>query len=163
MNKKIKMEKFIEEGKKHEVWKEGKSHNIGRMLIALVLLLLIILKVFNRWDTSTMSLATLNQSAPQGISVEVLSYNRDQILVKYINETNQEWYYGEYYYLHVYQDGNWYHVPIKDEMRVIKDIGYTLKPNSEKEQSHSIAFYKKLKKGTYRFVNNGVYVEFKVN
>ena len=35
---KRKTQKFVEDGKKHEVWQQGRSYNLGRFILSLTLL-----------------------------------------------------------------------------------------------------------------------------
>lgn len=80
--------------------------------------------------------------------------NADSITVTFLNQTDQEYLYGQSYSLELLDGSDWTVVPFKKGVGW-EDIGYTLPAKSNKEMTYSIKNdIGSLKAGTYRVVTH---------
>ena len=134
--------------------------NIMKKLMCL-LMVLVLFACSNGWDASSLTLVE-TKDVPEGISVELVKLDENEICITYHNETEEQWHYGENYSLQVFLDEEWYYVPLK-KSEATQDIAFILEAKETKEERYSLSKFKKLKAGLYRFENNGAYVEFEIN
>jgi len=99
--------------------------------------------------------------APEGITMELLSYSPDAVVAQFTNHSGREWVYGLSYRVQVQLEGQWYHVPSEQEYAII-DIAMVL-PNGEScKESYNLKFYGDLPAGNYRLAAEGLAAEFTV-
>jgi len=94
-----------------------------------------------------------------GITMTLVDWNRERVIVNITNENNEEWMYGEHFSLHVLLDGRWYDVPPLPDW-AFTDIGLIVPPGGEVEHIYHLAMFGDLPSGTYRIAAYGLYVEF---
>ena len=80
-----------------------------------------------------------SDSELEGLSVEVVSFNGDNIEIKWTNDTENEIIYGEEFYIYKQIGGGW------DNCRTLKEyawntIAYIIKPNSSSTHKYSLDF-----------------------
>lgn len=139
---------------------DKKFSNVIKLFFSFILFFSVV-ACNNKLDTSSLTIVN-EKTITQGISMDLVELDKNQICIKYINKTENDWIYGDNYSLHIYIDNNWYYVPYK-KTETINDIGYILKAGEEVIKTYSLSKFQNLGKGKYRFENNGVYVEFNVN
>lgn len=101
---------------------------------------------------------------PEGIIMTLKEHIGRKITVTLTNNGNSEWIYGEFFSLQVQLDGVWYNVPVTDdENYIFHSIGYMLPAGESREESYSLGSYGNLPVGTYRFVMQGMNVEFAID
>lgn len=112
------------------------------------------------WISSMLSPAR-ELSPAEGISMTLDGANGGEIAVTFRNNSGQEWSYGTYYHLEALLDGAWYAVPAEMEL-AFTDIAILLPDGEARQERYSTAPYGTLPNGTYRFVAEGMAVEFDI-
>ena len=99
---------------------------------------------------------------PEGITMELIDHQKDELTVRFSNNTAAEWTYGCAFSLQVQLDGQWYYIPAETDL-VFTEMGYLVSPNSTREDSFAYDFsYGDLPSGHYRLVTNDLTAEFDV-
>jgi len=111
------------------------------------------------WNKTLMTKSDWH-TAPENVSMELLSANRDGAEVKFINSGDEEWIYGEYYSLEVKLKGEWYVVPSMPENWAFNDIAYILNGGAETEKTYNFGMYGDLPAGEYRIVAEELTAKF---
>ena len=76
----------------------------------------------------------------------------DEITLSFKNKSDTDYFYGTISYIESKSDGNWYSIPIKENVYWTM-IGYQIPANSSTEQVFSIhTYYHDLQSGEYRIV-----------
>ncbi len=104
------------------------------------------------WDPTWMTPATELITA-EGHAIELVEWGDSAVTVKLINQSGEEWMFGEYYHLEVNLDGTWYRVPTAPgENWVVHDLAYILPDGEDMEMTYSLMCYGDLPAGHYRLV-----------
>lgn len=104
------------------------------------------------WDPTWMTLAE-EPAADEGHAIELVEWGDTAVTVKLINQSGEEWTFGEYYHLEVWLEGSWYHVPTAPgENWAVHDLAYILPDGEEMEMTYSLVCYGDLPAGHYRLV-----------
>ena len=112
------------------------------------------------WISSMLSPAR-ELSPSGGISMTLDGADGGEIAVTFRNDSGGEWSYGTYYHLETLLDGAWYAVPPEMEL-AFTDIAMILPDGEARQERYSTAPYGTLPNGTYRFVAEGMAVEFDI-
>lgn len=94
-------------------------------------------------------------SAPEGISIELVRQSAQEVTVALTNSGQEEWTYGEHFYLDVLLDGTWYAAPPIPGSWGFNDIGLILPAGETREKSYDLTMYGELPAGRYRLVTSG--------
>ncbi len=99
---------------------------------------------------------------PAGITLDAV-YDGEKIEAVFHNSGRSEWSFGTYYALHVKLGDGWYSVPVMpDKNWGFPDIGYTVQPGKNWEETYNLEMYGELPAGHYRLYAFGLTWEFDV-
>ena len=106
-------------------------------------------------DYSENELFTEEVNTLEGVTMQLKNYNAAEGDVEIWNESGRELTYGDWYEIQVYQDCNWYSMPLIIDNVGYHDIGYPVQGQSSSiwEINWSY-FYGELPKGKYRIVKD---------
>lgn len=102
-------------------------------------------------------------SAPDNISLSLISQTDDTLTVMFSNHGKEEWTYGKGFGLHTLIDGVWYVVPTVPGSWGVEDIAMILPAGKSREETYNLTFYGNLPGGNYRLAIEGLTVEFSVD
>ena len=104
------------------------------------------------WDATWMVPAQ-EPVAKEGYEIQLVEWGKDSVTVTLVNNSEEEWIFGEYYHLEVQLDGVWYHVPnAPGKMWMVHDLAYILPSGGSKDMTYSLWCYGELPAGHYRLV-----------
>ena len=89
-----------------------------------------------------------------GLKVEMLNEGESQIELEITNNMGMNWRYGEYRWLEVQLDDEWYVVPTREPLYV-NDIAYEMFMGDSRKHTYYMSYYGELPQGTYRIVIDG--------
>ncbi len=111
------------------------------------------------WCPAAMTRAS-EPAAPAGVEMVLESWSQDAVSIRFVNNTDGYWEFGEDFALHVLLDGEWYLVPSVPGNWGFNSIAYMLEPGAEYEKTYTLSYmYPDLPAGTYRLVAGGLSVE----
>ena len=97
-----------------------------------------------------------------GVSLGFISFKDNVVTLKYRNNSDKSFQYGEEFALHEYIDGEWYVLsPVLSNYSFIA-IAYRLGPGREIEVTCNLEMFGELEKGHYRIVKKDLCAEFDV-
>ncbi len=120
-----------------------------------------LLKDERGWNQKLLTLAP-DLNAPEGITANLESMDKDTMVVSYTNHSGKEWVYGTYYHLEVLLDGSWYLIPTEGSNWGFNDIAYVVLEDTTSEQTYHLTPYGTLPRGTYRFVAFDLAIDFTI-
>ena len=101
-------------------------------------------------------------SEKNGISLSFVSFEDNLVTVSLKNDSDADFFYGEYYSLQKKIDGEWYTLPYKMTNWGFVDIGLWLPAGETSEEICDLTPYGTLEKGTYRIEKEGLVAEFEL-
>jgi len=120
----------------------------------------LVAKTDSGWNKSFLSEAE-PMTAPEGITMELVSRSDDAIVARFSNNSGEEWTYGLSYRVQVCLDGSWYNVPAEQEYAIIS-IAMMLPDGKTQEESYNLSFYGQLPSGHYRLAAENLSAEFDI-
>jgi hypothetical protein len=112
----------------------------------------------NGWRTTLLKSA-VEPDTPNGITMDLVSWDSETVSVNITNNNDAEWMYGEEYVLQVLLDGIWYEIPALPGHWVFNSIGLIVQSGEVQEKTYNLEMYGELPAGTYRLVAFGLSVE----
>lgn len=116
------------------------------------------------WNAKFMVESVTNKPSDTngGITAEIVSVEDGKVTVKYTNNGNGEWGWGEPFSLDVKIGDTWYTVPpIPGDLGFIEPL-YMLAAGASTEKTYSLSFYVDLPSGEYRIIANGFAIPFEI-
>lgn len=114
-----------------------------------------------RWNTGYLVPAA-GLTPPEGISMELESWEGGTAEVVIKNGSGQEWSFGEFYELQAKIDVRWYEIPTVPGNWGFSCIGYYLPDGESQRITNYLDMYGELPPGVYRLVIGGLSVEHEV-
>jgi len=100
---------------------------------------------------------------PDGVSMTLVSWDKDEVTVTIANDSGAEWSYGEHYVLQVLLSGVWYDVPAVPGNWAFNDIAYIILDGGRQDKTYHLGMYGDLPAGTYRLVSSELSVSAAVS
>lgn len=97
-----------------------------------------------------------------GVSLSVVSVEDHIVTIKIQNDSDEDFFYGEYFTLQKEIDGSWYEIPVRHSNYGFNDIGLYLQAHSTEEETCDITMYGELEQGHYRIEKEGLAAEFEI-
>ena len=120
----------------------------------------------NGWNNTLMAISRPVEDSlidlhddTDGITMTLVDSNRETVNVVFSNDSNEEWMYGQGFFLTVLLDNEWYIVPPPMEL-VFTLEGLIVPPGGEAHHTYNLSIYGDLPSGTYRITAHGLYVIF---
>ena len=98
-----------------------------------------------------------------GVSLRFVSLDGSKVIVEYVNNSDKEYLYGDYYYLQKSIDGEWYQIPVALSNYAFNDIAHILNPGGNAKFTCNLTMYGELEAGHYRIVKENLYAEFDID
>lgn len=117
----------------------------------------------NGWIAEYMALANdsyYSAEFTENVTAEITEQTENSVTVRYTNNGEKNWQYGEHFYLDVLLDGEWYDVPEQPGNWCFIDIGYTLPAGEAFSKTYDFFMHDDLPAGRYRIAANGFILEF---
>lgn len=99
---------------------------------------------------------------PENVSAQFVGRTGNNITIKFINDSDDEWTYGEYFSIQVLLNDTWYTVPPVPGDWGFNDIATICPAGNTHQKSYDLTMYGDLPIGTYRLVAENLAVEFTV-
>ena len=131
-----------------------------KLILALIFTMLCACSTNQKWNASDLKVAD-ELISPENIVMDLIDQTKETLTVRFTNNDNENWMYGEHFSIQVLLNNNWYVVPLKETYGFI-GIGYILEPNSNVEKTYKLSIFNELPKGNYRIVVDGLNAEFEV-
>jgi len=100
---------------------------------------------------------------PEGLTMTIEDIGTSEIAVQIMNNSGEEFSYGEYFSLQKQIDGQWYTIPIKEDNVGFQDIAHILPDGESAGESYNLGIYGTLEPGVYRLVVETLSSEFLVD
>lgn len=114
----------------------------------------LLVKDENGWIPGRMRRAEETETAGT-VSLSISRQNRENVTLELENKGEDSWTYGRDYWLEVFLDGSWYRVPVTQCGGLFFTAeGYLLKPGQKAKAECSLAPFRPLPPGRYRFVKD---------
>lgn len=97
-----------------------------------------------------------------GVTMSISSVEEKSVTVKFDNNSENEFFYGEYFTLQKKIDDEWYTIPVKLSNYGFNDLGYILKPHESNEMVCDLTPYGELESEMYRIEKEGIVAEFEI-
>lgn len=117
----------------------------------------------NGWIAEYMALANdyyFSAEFTENVTAEITEQTENFVTVRYTNNGEKDWQYGEHYDLDVLLDGEWYDVPEQPGNWCFTDIGYNLPAGEACSKTYDFFMHDDLPSGRYRITANGFVLEF---
>lgn len=95
-----------------------------------------------------------------GVTLSVTAVEGNIITVTIQNDSEDDFFYGEYYTLQKEIDGSWYRVPVRLSNYGFHDIGFVLQAHQSTEAKCDITMYGELDNGHYRIEKERLVADF---
>lgn len=115
----------------------------------------------NGWYSSMLHPAD-ELTPPENVTAGFLGRTGNNITVKFTNNGEDEWTYGEYFSVQVLLDDTWYTVPPIPGDWGFNDIAWICPAGNTHQKSYDLSMYGTLPDGKYRLVAENLAVEFTV-
>ncbi|MDE6595627.1 MAG: hypothetical protein K2K44_06430, partial [Oscillospiraceae bacterium] len=99
---------------------------------------------------------------PENVTAKIAEQTENSVTVRYTNNGEKEWMYGEHYNLDVQLDGEWYDVPVQPGNWAFTDVGIILPAGEIQSKTYDFFMYGDLPAGRYRITANDFALEFDI-
>lgn len=111
----------------------------------------------NGWDSALLTPAP-ELVPPDGITMTLEEWSREEVSVDFYNESGAIWNFGEMFHLQVLLDDTWYEIPPTPNNWAFNLGTYPVEDREIRSMTYPLMMYGELPPGTYRLVTHGLSV-----
>ena len=116
--------------------------------------------ILGQYDVSYYEKVEDMTSTRDGVTLSVTSVKDNIVTVKIQNDSDQDFFYSQYFTLQKEIDGSWYKLPVRLSNYGFIDIGIVLEPHKNATEKCDLTMYGELDKGHYRIEKEQLVADF---
>ena len=87
--------------------------SMKKLILALIFTMLCACSTNQKWNASDLKVAD-ELISPENIVMDLIDQTKETLTVRFTNNDNENWMYGEHFSIQVLLNNNWYVVPLKE-------------------------------------------------
>lgn len=116
--------------------------------------------ILGQYDIRYYAKAEDMSNTRDGVTLSVTAVEGNVVTVKIQNDSDEDFFYGEYFTLQKEIDGFWYTIPVRLSNYGFHDIGRILQAHNSSEEKCDITMYGELDNGHYRIEKQQLVADF---